>query len=55
MSAQTLYDKLWQSHTVYTEEDGTTAQLATRFSVEGFVSAWAGAMGWGLLRLTNCS
>ncbi len=27
------------------EEDGTTAQLATRFSVEGFVSAWAGAMG----------
>ena len=24
MSAQTLYDKLWQSHVVHTESDGTT-------------------------------
>ena len=39
MSAQTLYDKLWQSHVVYEEADGTALLYIDRHLVHEVTSA----------------
>jgi len=41
MTAQTLYDKLWQSHTVHTEDDGTTMLYIDRHLVHEVTSPQA--------------
>ena len=41
MSAQTLYDKLWQSHVVHTEPDGTTLLYIDRHLVHEVTSPQA--------------
>jgi len=41
MSALTLYDKLWESHSVYSEEDGTTALYIDRHLVHEVTSPQA--------------
>ena len=41
MSAQTLYDKLWDSHIVYAEDDGTTALYIDRHLVHEVTSPQA--------------
>jgi 3-isopropylmalate/(R)-2-methylmalate dehydratase large subunit len=41
MTAKTLYDKLWDSHAVYTEEDGTTALYIDRHLVHEVTSPQA--------------
>ena len=39
--AQTLYDKLWQSHVVHTQEDGTTILYIDRHLVHEVTSPQA--------------
>ena len=41
MSAKTLYDKLWESHSVYAEDDGTTALYIDRHLVHEVTSPQA--------------
>ena len=41
MTAQTLYDKLWQSHTVHMEDDGTTMLYIDRHLVHEVTSPQA--------------
>ena len=41
MNAKTLYDKLWESHIVYTEDDGTTALYIDRHLVHEVTSPQA--------------
>ena len=41
MSAKTLYDKLWESHAVYAEDDGTTALYIDRHLVHEVTSPQA--------------
>ena len=38
---QTLYDKLWQNHAVYTEDDGMTALYIDRHLVHEVTSPQA--------------
>src|SRR5438445_13496664 len=41
MTARTLYDKLWESHTVHVEEDGTTLLYIDRHLVHEVTSPQA--------------